>query len=334
MKITSRPFGVTEQGDIVTEYVFSARGISVSVLNYGGIVTKIVVPDKNGKPTDVVLGYDRLSAYEKNPAYLGACIGRVAGRQRGATVTVNGKEYALTKNDNANHLHGIFSHKVFSAVVSEDSLWLHTISPASEEGYPGDLDFSVRYSLNEDGIFGISYTAKSTEDTPVNFTNHSYFNLSGHASGRVTEQKLRISADEIWENDDETCPTGERLPVADTPFDFRTLAPIGQGFPLRGEQMEFAGGYDHCFCLREDAEVAAIAHSEKTGITLEMVTTEPGVVFYSGNYLGDSGEPGKDGAVYDAQDGFCLETGSFPVRLLRAGEVFRSTTLYKFLTLK
>lgn len=332
MKITSRYFGTTGAGETVTEYTLSDGGVSVSVLNYGGIITKIVVPDRDGKPTDIVLGYASLADYEKNPAYFGACIGRVAGRQRDAQVTVNGKVYALSRNDNTNHLHGTFPHKVFSASVSVDSLWLRTVSPAEEEGYPGDLTFSVRYSLDGKGTLTVAYDAECTEDTPVNFTNHSYFNLSGHGSGRVVEQTLQICADEFLENDDELCPTGERLPVADTPFDFRRMAPIGQGFPVRGEQMEFSDGYDHCFLLREGAEFAAVAHSEKTGITLEVVTTEPGLIFYSGNYLGDGGPVGKDGVPYDAQDGFCLETESVPPAVLQAGRHFRSTTLYKFST--
>lgn len=343
MKISSKVFGITASGDVVTEYTLRSRSVEVSVLNYGAVIRKILVPDRSGNPVDIVLGYDDLASYEKNPVYFGALIGRYANRISGAAFTLDGTQAVLTPNENLNHLHGPFSHKLLSAEVNGGTLILRGFSPAEEEGYPGDLSFSVTYTLSDDGVLGMIYDAATTAPTVVNLTNHSYFNLSGHDSGTVFTQELQLNASRILENDDETCPTGVILDVAHTPFDFRRIAPIGQGFPVRGEQMEFADGYDHCYILDEDAEIAAIAHSPKTGITLELVTTQPGLQFYTGNFLGDDPAPGKGGVHYGPQEAFCLETqhfpdspnhSEFPSAVLRPGENYHEATLLKFLTLK
>ena len=343
MKITSRWYGVTRDGQAVTEYTFQNRQMSVSVLNYGGIIRRILVPDREGRLTDVVLGYDSLAGYEGNGAHFGALVGRYANRIENAAFELNGKRYTLAKNSGAHHLHGPFSHMALSARISGGGLCLRGFSPAAQEGFPGDLTFSVTYTLSDDNVLGMVYDAETTEDTVLNLTNHSYFNLSGHASGKVFAQELQLSASRFLENNDTTCPTGEILSVAQTPFDFRRLAPIGQGFPIRDEQMEFAGGYDHCYILDEDAEIAAIAHSPRTGITLEVVTTQPGVQLYTGNFLGDDPTPGKEGCLYRPQGAFCLETQHFPCSpshpefpstVLRRGEHYHEATLLKFLTLK
>lgn len=343
MKITSRYFGTTADGRTVTEFTLRSAHVQVSVLDYGAVIRSILVPDREGRPVDVVLGYDDLAAYESNQCSFGALIGRFAGRIRESRFTLNGKEVALTSNCGRHHLHGPFAHQLLHAMVSGGALILSGFSPASEEGYPGDLRFSVTYTLSEDGVLGMVYDAESTEDTIVNLTNHSYFNLSGHDSGSVLKQELQLSASRILENDDELCPTGELLAVAGTPFDFRRLAPIGQGFPLRGEQMEFAGGYDHCFLLDEGANIAAIAHSLQTGIAMELVTTQPALVFYSGNFLSDHPARGKGGALYDARTGFSLEAQHAPDSpnlpdmaqpLLRKGERYHEATLLKFVTLR
>ena len=344
MKITSRHFGVTRDGQEVTEYTLACPNVQVSVLNYGAIIRSIIVPDRNGKPVDIALGYDNLASYEEDSSTnFGALTGRFAGRIREARFPLNGEEVVLAPNSGRHHLHGPFRNKVLQASVCGGSLVLSGVSPAEEEGYPGDLSFSVTYTLSDDGILGMIYDADTTADTVVNLTNHSYFNLNGHASGTVLDQELQLGASHILENTDELLPTGEILSVAGTPFDFRRLAPISQGFPLQGEQMEFAGGYDHCFLLDEDAKIAAIAHSAKTGITMEVTTTQPAVVFYSGNFLMDHPFHGKGGCQYDAQHGFCLETQhapdspnmpTFPTTTLKAGEHYHEATLWKFLTLK
>lgn len=343
MKITSRYFGTTADGRAVTEFTLHSSRVQVSVLDYGAVIRSILVPDREGKMVDIVLGFDELAAYENDHSSFGALVGRFAGRIRESRFRLNGEEVRLVPNCGRHHLHGSFAHRLLHATVSGGALILSGFSPAREEGYPGDLRFSVTYTLSDDGVLGMVYDAESSADTVVNLTNHSYFNLSGHASGSVLKQELQLSASRILENDDELCPTGEILSVDGTPFDFRRLAPIGQGFPLRGEQMEFAGGYDHCYLLDEGANVAAIAHSPLTGIAMELVTTQPAIVFYTGNFLSDHPARGKGGALYDDHNGFSLETQHTPDSpnlpamaqpVLRAGERYHQATLLKFVTLK
>ena len=344
MKITSKHFATTRDGQEITEYILSCPSVQVSVLNYGGIIRSIIVPDKTGKGVDIALGYDNLTSYEEDAgSNFGALTGRFAGRIRESRFPLGNEEIVLPPNSGRHHLHGPFRNKVLQATVSGSSLILSGVSPAEEEGYPGDLSFSVTYTLSDDGILAMIYDADTTADTVVNLTNHSYFNLNGHNSGDILEQELQISASHILENTDELLPTGEILPVENTPFDFRQLSPIGKGFPVQGEQMEFAGGYDHCFLLDEDAKIAAIAHSRKTGITMEVSTTQPAVVFYSGNFLMDHPYRGKGGCQYNSQHGFRLETQhapnspnmpEFPTTTLKKGEHYHEATLLKFLTVK
>ena len=343
MKITSKYYGTLSDGRIVTEYTLWSPQARVSILDYGAVIRSIVVPDRDGNPVDIVLGYDDLASYEDNHGSFGALIGRFAGRIRDARFVLGGEEIRLSPNCGRHHHHGPFAHKLLQATVSGGALILSGVSPAEEEGYPGDLSFSLTYTLSDDGVLGMVYDADTTADTVVNLTNHSYFNLSGHSSGTVLRHQLQLGSSRILENDDELCPTGEILAVENTPFDFRRLTPISQGFPLRGEQMEFAGGYDHCFLLDEDAPIAAIAHSPETGITMELVTTQPAIVFYTGNFLEDHPLPGKGGCLYGAQQGFCLETQHAPDSpnldgmlspVLKAGEHYHEATLLKFVTLK
>lgn len=344
MKITSRHFGTTSSGEEVIEYTLSCPGVQVGILNYGAIIRTLIVPDRNGRKVDIVLGYDDLSYYERDgSSNFGALTGRFAGRIRDSRFPLNGEEIVLPPNSGRHHLHGTFRNKVMQASVCGGSLVLHGFSPSQEEGYPGDLTFSVTYTLSDDGILSILYDADTTADTIVNLTNHTYFNLNGHNSGDVLEQELQISAAHILENTDELLPTGEILDVAGTAFDFRRLAPIAQGFPISNEQMELANGYDHCFLLEEEENIAAIAHSKRTGITVELSTTQPAVVFYSGNFLMDHPYRGKGGCVYQGRQGFCLETQhapdsphlpQLPSTVLRRGEHYHEATLLKFLTLK
>jgi aldose 1-epimerase len=344
MQIYSKAYGVTTDGEAVTQYVMqSDAGVEVRVLNYGCIITHLFVPDRTGAKRDIVLGYDDLHSYELDGTGFGAFIGRYANRIKGSAFTLDGQEYRLTPNDGNNHLHGVFAKRVFSCTVSGNHLQFFYSSPDGEDGFPGMLDVSVIYTLDDAGVFSLSYDAACDAPTVLNLTNHSYFNLSGHNSGPVNEQLLQIAADEFLEAADDICPTGHALSVERTPFDFRTLQRIGQGFPVASEQMEVVGGYDHCFLLRPDAAPAVLAYSPESGIAMELVTTQPAVQFYSGNFLDDNPLPGKGGILYAHQDGFALETQhypcspnypEFPTTVLRPGEDYHETTLLKFFVAK
>lgn len=339
MRITNKPYGTTADGQVVTCYTMTNRsGVEARVLDYGCALTHLLVPDRTGRPVDVVLGYDDLASYEKNDPCFGAVVGRYANRIKNAAFTLGGREYTLSANDGANHLHGVLSRRVFRASVCGQGLRLTYVSPDGEEGFPGTLEVSVTYLLDEANVLSIRYEATSDRDTVLNLTNHSYFNLSGHDSGTVDDQLLQLAADEFLETADDSCPTGHILP-AEGAMDFRRLRRIGQGFPITCEQMELVGGYDHCYVLRPGAAPAALAYSPETGISLTLATTEPGLQFYSGNYLPDSHLPGKGGVRYPLRGGFALEAQhypcspnypAFPTTELKAGETYRQTTLLQF----
>ena len=336
MKIASRPYGVTAAGEPVTCYtVTNAGGVEARFLDYGCILTHLIIPDRQGKPVDVVLGYDDLASYERDTACHGALVGRYANRIKNAAFFLNGKEYRLTPNDGPNHLHGVLGKRVFRATVGDRGLRFTCTSPAGEDGLPGNLRVSVVYSLDDNNVLTMRYEAVSDADTVLNLTNHSYFNLAGHDSGRVDEQLLQIAADAFLESADDTCPTGHILPVEGA-MDFRRLRRIGQGFSTACEQMELVGGYDHCYVLRPDAAPAALAYCPGTGIALTVVTTQPGLHLYTGNYLEDNPLPGKGSVRYCRRGGFALETEhypcspnfpEFPSTVLRAGDTYRQTTL-------
>ncbi len=343
MQISSRIYGTASDGRRVTQYIMESKnGVRIACLDYGCIITNLWVRDRTGKPTDIVLGYDDIAAYEKDDVFFGACVGRVANRIKDSRFTLNGQDYRLQPNDGLNHLHGVFHKRLFAASVSGGSLRFTYRSPDGEDGFPGGLDVTVTYTLDDNDVFSMRYEAVSDADTLINLTNHSYFNLSGHQSGSVDQQLLEITADTFLETADDACPTGIELPVEGTPMDFRTLRHIGQGFPIQYEQMELVSGYDHCYCLRENAAPAALAYSPVTGIAMSLVTTQPGIQFYSGNHLGEGGA-GKGGIHYGRRAGFCLETEhypcansypDFPSILLRRGEKCEQTTLLQFQTLE
>ena len=343
MKISSRSYGVTKDGRQVTCYTMTnANGMEARFLDYGCILTHLIGPDRNGEAVDVVLGYDDLASYEADTSYLGALVGRYANRIKDSMFTMNGKEYHLTPNDGPNHLHGALSKRLFCGAVGAGGLRLTYTSPDGEDGLPGTVRITVIYSLDDNNVLSMRYEAVSDADTVLNLTNHSYFNLTGHRSGRVDDQLLQIAADSFLETADDTCPTGHVLP-AEGAMDFRRLRRIGQGFPAACEQMELVGGYDHCYILRPDAVPAALAYSPKTGIALTVVTTQPGLQLYSGNYLEDCPLLGKDDAPYHRRSGFALETEhypcspnypDFPSTLLRAGETYRESTFYQLQVLK
>jgi len=319
------------------------------IITYGGAVRSLVVPDRDGRPVDVVLGFDTLEDYMAQDKYIGALVGRYANRIGGAKFTLDGVEYRLAANDRENSLHGGnvgFDKQVWTVeALAGNSVTLSLTSPDGQEGYPGTLKVRVTYTL-ADGALSIDYWARSDQDTVCNLTNHSYFNLSGHDSGSVESQDIRLYASRYTPTVPGSIPTGEAAPVDGTVMDLRRTRPIGACIDEDFEQLAIAGGWDHNWVIdgwdgtgRQDApRPAAWAWSPDTCIAMEVLTTLPGVQFYSGNYL-DGCPAGKGGAPYGKRCGFCLETQFFPDSpnrprfpscVLRAGEEYRSRTVYRF----
>lgn len=343
----SKPFGVTKSGEKVNEYIISnPGGLEVHVLNYGCVIKNILVPTKKG-PVDVVIGHDTLADYEndfnsQSSTCCGAFVGRYANRIENAVFSVGGRAYHLEANNGKNHLHGTFPRKIYEVKSFGDTLLLEAESPDGEDGFPGNLKISVRYILTEDNTLRMDYRVSSDADTVLNLTNHTYFNLDGE--GDVLNQKLKLYASRYLEGNNETCPTGRILPVAGTPMDFTRAKPIGRDIQAEYSQLQMCGGYDHNFILDKEPgmlALAAVARSEKTGITMETYTTQPGVQLYTSNSLQNDTRPGKTGGIYGRYQGFCLETQhypctpshpEFPSVELRPGEEYHETTIYKFLT--
>lgn len=344
MRIQTQPFGVTADGEPVTRYLMTDGPYAVAILNYGGVIQALQVPDRQGNPMDIVLGFDTIAAYEAQDKYIGALVGRCANRIAGGRFTLNGHTYSLPQNNEQNHLHGGggFSTRVWQAEPVQDGLRLRLYSPEGDAGYPGALDVTVTYMLHA-GTFVIAYHAVSDMDTLCNLTNHTYFNLAGHASGPVLNQQIQLHATRYTPANAQSIPTGEIAPVAGTPMDLRTMQPIGAGIDAVFEPLQFAGGYDHNWIIDGTPGTlrpAAQAYSEKTGIRMEMHTTMPGLQFYTGNFL-DGCPAGKGGAPYDKRWGFCLETQfypdaihhpHFPQAILRAGEPYAHRTVFRFQT--
>jgi len=341
----SIPFGVMPDGTAVRQYTLAAGALSCDIITFGGSLRALRVPDRTGKPVDVLLGFDDLESYLTHGKFLGALVGRYANRIGGAKFTLNGETCRLAANDNGvNHLHGGpggFGLRVWTVEdAGDDRLTLSLFSPDGEEGYPGDLTVRVTYTLTEEGL-RIDYRAESSRDTVCNLTNHAYFNLSGHGSGPVTEQTIQILADRYTPTDPLSIPTGEIAPVEGTPMDLRRPIPIGARIGEDFFQLRQAGGYDHNWVPNGEAGTLrpiALAASAASGVSMEVLSTLPGVQFYTGNYL--AGCPaGKGGAPYDSRWGFCLETQffpdspnqpGFPSSVLRAGETFEHTTVFRF----
>lgn len=333
--ITAEVFGTTARGETVTRYALENKaGMRVLVLDYGCTIQSILVPDAGGNPVDVALGYDTLGDYEAGNCYFGAFVGRYANRIKDASFTLGGKSYRLEKNDGENHLHGVYCRRVFSGSAEGDSLVLRLHSPDGEEGFPGAVELEVRYTLREDNALVLEYRAETDAETVLNLTNHSCFNLNG--GGDVLGHRLTLWADSYTESDAHTLPTGRILPVEGTPLDFRAGKPIGA-------QLRECGGYDHNFVLSGKAGELrrfASAEGERSGICMEAFTTQPGAQLYSGNFLdADPVGHGKGGVKYPRYGGFCLETQhypcspnfpQFPSTVLRPGEQFRETTVYRF----
>jgi aldose 1-epimerase len=345
--IEKMPFGKTADGTPVDLFILTnSQGMKVHLITLGGIITELHVPDRDGKLGDVVLGFDNLEDYLKGHPFFGAIVGRVANRIAKGKFTLDGKEYSLAVNNGPNALHGGlkgFDKVVWKAVPREDvdnlSLALTYLSRDGEEGYPGNLSASVTYTLTNRNELKIDYSATTDKATPVNLSNHSYFNLAGPASGRVLEHEVMFAADNYTPVDDTLIPTGEIKSVKGTPLDFTKPATIGSRInELKGDPV----GYDHNLIVRKTGAshlpMAARVTEPKTGRILEMYTSEPGFQFYTGNFL-DGKLKGKKGIVYQQHQGFCLEAQhypdsvnhpNFPSVILRPGKTYSQTTIYKF----
>lgn len=337
-------FGSMPDGSPV-EIISLHRGpLSCKVLTYGGALQSLTVPDRQGDPVDVLLGFDTLEDYMAQDKYIGALVGRYANRIGGAHFSLNGKDYPLAKNDGSNHLHGGitgFDKQLWTVkALSENTLTLELYSPDGQEGYPGDLTVRVTYTLEETGLT-IDDWAKSSRDTICSLTSHAYFNLSDQGSGPVLNQLIQIPARFYTPTDSGSIPTGEIASVEDTPMDLTRALPMGRHIDDDFPQLQMARGYDHNYVLsgpRGSLRPAARAWSPLSGIFLEALTTLPGLQFYTGNFL--KGCPaGKGGAPYGNRWGFCLEAqmfpdapncAHFPSPMLRKGEIFRHRTVYRF----
>lgn len=351
MSISHIPWGEAAGGAPVDLYTLINRhGVEARITNYGGIVVNLRVPDRDGHLADVVLGFDRLEPYLARHPYFGALVGRVANRLGGATFTLDGVEYHVTKTHGEDHLHGGingFDRQVWAAHASETAdgarLELAYHSPDGEEGYPGNLDINVTYTLTDDNALVIDYRATPDADTLVNLTNHSYFNLAGAGEGDILGHVLTLHADAFTPTNAQQIPTGEVRPVDGTPFDFRQPTAIGARINADDEQLRLGSGYDHNWVLPGRTTTPALAaevYEPTSGRVLAVWTTEPGVQFYAGNKLGSDGEIiGKGGKVYGPHAGLCLETqvwpdaihhANFPSPIVRAGGTYHQTTVFKF----
>ncbi len=349
--IKTEPFGKTSGGAQVNVYTLTnANGVEARILNYGGRIVSLKVPDKQGALGDVVLGFDTFDGYEKDNPFFGALVGRYGNRIAKGHFTLDGHQYTLAVNNGENALHGGlkgFDKQIWTVKPSEtkdgQSLELQYVSKDGEEGYPGTLTATVTYTLTNANELRIHYQATTDKPTVVNLTNHSYFNLAGAGNGDILGHELMLNADKFTPVDKGLIPTGELRPVDGTPFDFRKATAIGARINADDEQIKLGGGYDHNFVLNGQAgtmRLAARATDPKSGRVLEVSTTEPGVQFYTGNFL-DGTLHGKGGKVYNKRYGFCLETQhypdspnkpSFPSTVLRPGQKYDTTTVFKFST--
>jgi len=346
-QIGQRPFGQTKDGTPVTLFtVRNKQGAEAAICNYGDLVISLKVPDRNGQFGDVVLGYDNLADYIKDTPYFGAMIGRYGNRIAKGKFTLDGKEYTLAINNGPNALHG--GLKGFDKVVWEPkivasldgaSLELRYTSKDGEEGYPGNLTVKAVYTLTEDNALKLEYTATTDKDTVVNLTQHSYFNLAG--KGDILNHQVMMPADKFTPVDSTLIPTGELKPVDGTPFDFRTPTAIGARIGQDDEQLKFGNGYDHNWVINKplgQLGLMARVYEPTTGRVLEVLSTEPGLQFYTGNFL-DGKLTGKGGWAYQFRNAFCMEPQhfpnspnqpNFPSVVLKPGQVYKHTIIFKF----
>lgn len=341
--ITEKVFGKTQNGETVLSFTLEDGARRATVLNLGGIIQSIVVPDKNGVPTDVILGYNDVEGYQSHGGYLGALIGRFGNRIGEGKMTVEGKEYQLYCNDRGNHLHGGkegFDKKIWAHEIKGDELILSYTSPDGEENYPGTLCVSVTYTFR-DGELKLRYYAVSDKTTVINLTNHAYFNLNGEGDGSILDNVLWMNCDEITPTNETMIPVGGFRNVAGTPFDFHVPKEIGKDIEADDIDLKQGNGYDHCHVLKnKSGEYVryATAESKKTGIKMTCYTDMPAVQFYAGNGMHQQGKT----AYYGKRAGFCLETQAIPNNVnvpeyakrgssvYGAGEVYSFTAAYRF----
>lgn len=339
-----RSFGRLMDGTETKLYVLeNKKGMTVTATDYGAALVNVLVPDKDGRKVDVVLGYDDAKGYEEGDKFFGAVVGRNANRIGGASFTLNGRIYHLDENDHGNNLHSGYNFfnkrmwKVKEADKSHVTFSLH--SPEGDQGYPGAADIQVTYTLTEDNELQMDYYAVPDKDTVLNMTNHSYFNLDGEASGLILEESVWLDADYYTPADEKSIPTGAIAPVEGTPMDFRTKKTVGRDIEADFEALHFGGGYDHNWVLngsgyRKVGELSA----KNTGISMEVYTDLPGIQIYCGNFL--EGDKGKGGASYEKRSAICFETQYFPDAankenfagpFTKAGEAYKTRTAYRFM---
>jgi aldose 1-epimerase len=349
--ISKQPFGSTTDGTAVEIYTLrNGNGVEARICNYGGIVVSLKVPDRNGQMGDVVLGYDNLAGYVKSSPYFGCLVGRYGNRIAKGKFTLNGKEYTLATNNYPNALHGGikgFDKVVWNAKIlatgDGPALELRYVSKDGEEGYPGNLSVIAVYSLTDENALRLDYTATTDKDTVVNLTQHSYFNLA--QKGDILNHEVMMPAEKFTPVDSTLIPTGELKPVAGTPFDFRQPTRIGLRIEQEDEQLKFGKGYDHNWVFSKpigQLGLLAKVTEPSTGRVLEVLSTEPGLQFYSGNFL-DGTITGKGGWTYQFRNGFCMEPQhypdspnhpEFPSTVLKPGQLYKNTIIYRFSTVK
>lgn len=348
-RLQKADFGTTADGRPVEMYTIrNGQGAEMTVITYGGIIQSLKVPDRTGAFDDVVMGFDSVAEYEKSSPYFGAIIGRVGNRIANGTFSLDGKTFTLAKNDGANHLHGgvkgwdkaVWQAEPFQDKRGAGLLLTHT-SPDGDEGYPGTVTAHVRYTLTPENELIVEYHATTDAPTIINLTQHSYFNLAGNKAADILGHELTLNADRFTPVDGGLIPTGELAPVEGTPFDFRAPTTIGARIANTDVQLTRGKGYDHNYVLTRSGDglqLAASVYEPITGRTMEIRTTEPGIQFYSGNFL-DGSFTGKAGRAYPHRSGFCLETQhypdspnqpSFPSVVLRKGEDYKSETVFRF----
>jgi aldose 1-epimerase len=344
--ITSQEFGTMTDGHHVQIYKLTNKnGMEADITNFGAIVQSLKVPDKSGKLTDVALGYDKLEDYVTDKSSFGSTIGRYGNRIAHGKFTLDGHTYTLAKNDGENSLHGGlkgFNKKVWTARQEGDSLVLSYLSKDGEEGYPGNLNVTVTFTVTDDNELKIQYDATTDKDTVLNLTNHSYFNLSGQDAGEILGHELMLKADKFTPVNSVLIPTGELRDVKGTPLDFTKSTAIGARIGASDEQLKFGKGYDHNFVLNggitKTPRLAAEVYDPKSGRIMQVLTTEPGIQFYTGNFL-DGTVHGKGGHVYNFRNALCLETqhypdspnqSNFPTTELKPGGKYHTITIFKF----
>lgn len=349
-RISSALFGELSGGQKITAYTLENKsGSSIKILDLGGIIVSLNVPDRDGKLDDIVLGLDDPDQYISESPYFGAIVGRYANRIAGGKFSLEGTEYSLAVNNGPNALHGGllgFDKKIWKVEPFEGAdhagLSLTMVSEDGEEGYPGALSVNVIYKFDDDNDFTVHYKATTDKTTVINISQHSYFNLNGHNSGSILDHEVFLNAGNYTPVDDSLIPTGEIAPVENTPMDFRQAKEIGSHINLDDEQLAFGGGYDHNWVLErqnsEGMELAATVFEPNSGRFLEVMTDQPGIQFYSGNFL-DGTVSGKAGYNYQFRAGLCLEPqhfpnspnqANFPATVLKPGQVYDTKTIFKF----